>query len=394
MMKSSRLAVAIPMALIGPAFALFGNVMQMSLAAPAFGEDLSFLDPPQVVTASPGPEYRADHRTFQGIPSLARSPGGRLWAVWYASPSGGEDRNNYVVLATSGDDGKSWNDAAMAIDPDRKGQVRAFDPQVWLAPDQRLWVFWAQAIGHEGSVAGVWAITTGNADDPHPRWSRPRRLTDGIMMGKPTVLTSGEWVLPASTWRKTNKSARIVVSTDSGKTWRVRGGCQIPPQMRAFDEHMFVERKDGSMWMLARSNTGFLLESVSRDRGLTWPVARPGGISHPSARFFIRRLASGKLLLVKHHGTRGRNRLAALLSEDEGKTWSGGLLLDERSTVSYPDGVQASDGRIFIIYDRNRNTDRQILMAVFTEEDVVAGTPGKATRLRELVSRGKRQDNS
>jgi len=97
MMKSSKLAVAIRLALIGPAFALFGNAVLMILTAPAAAADLSFLDPPQVVTASPGPEYRADHRTFQGIPSLARSPGGRLWAVWYASPSGGEDRNNYII---------------------------------------------------------------------------------------------------------------------------------------------------------------------------------------------------------------------------------------------------------------------------------------------------------
>ncbi len=81
-----------------------------------------------------------------------------------------------------------------------------------------------------------------------------------------------------------------------------------------------------------------------------------------------------------------------MLSDDDGRTWSGGLLLDERVTVSYPDGVQADDGRIFIIYDRNRATDRQVLMAVFNEEDVAAGTPGERTRLRVPVSQGKGRD--
>jgi predicted neuraminidase len=138
--------------------------------------------------------------------------------------------------------------------------------------------------------------------------------------------------------------------------------------------------------MLARSNTGSLLESISRDGGKTWPIAQPSRIKHPSARFFIRRVASGKLLMVKHHDTTGRNRLTALLSDDDGKTWSEGLLLDERGTVSYPDGIQADDGRIYIIYDRNRTKDRQLLMAVFTEEDIAAGTPSQQTRLKVLVN--------
>lgn len=351
--------------------------------------DRSFLSPPQIISTSPGPEYQADRRKFQGIPSLARSPQGRLWAVWYASRSGGEDQNNYVVVYTSGDDGRTWLGPALVIDPDRKGPVRAFDPQVWLDPAGRLWVLWAQATGHDGSVAGVWAVTTKTPDVAEPQWSAPRRLTDGIMMGKPTVLSTGEWVLPASTWRTTDHSARAVVSTDRGETWVLRGGCQVPPKMRQFDEHMIVERRDGSLWMLIRSNTGFLLESTSSDRGRTWTLAQPSAIKHPSARFFIRRLASGRLLLVKHHKTDGRRRLTALLSDDDGKTWSDGLLLDERGTISYPDGVQADDGRIFIIYDRNRTRDCEILMAVFTEADVAAGKPGAQTRLRVLVNRGK-----
>ncbi len=349
-------------------------------------EDKPFLESPKVHTQKIGDEYRKETRKFQGIPSLARSPNGRIWAVWYASPTGGEDQNNYVVAVSSGDDGKSWSENSVVIDPDQTGPVRAYDPELWLDPDGRLWLFWAQAIAHDGTIAGVWAITTENPDGEHPEWSEPRRLTDGVMMCKPTVLSTGEWILPASTWRKTDNSARVVVSTDHGKTWTVRGGCQVPPKMRAFDEHMIVERQDGSLWMLIRSNTGTLLESVSTDRGKTWPIAKPSHIEHPSARFFIRRLASGKLLLVKHHNTKKRNMLTAQLSDDEGQTWSPGLLLDERSTISYPDGVQAEDGQIYMIYDRNRTTDRQIYMAVFTEKDITKQTPGDATRLRVLIN--------
>jgi hypothetical protein len=346
-----------------------------------------FLNPPKVLPY-PGEKYAAKTRRFQGIPSLARSGKGRLWAIWYGGVGKGEDHHNYVIVVTSGDDGKTWSDEALVIDPDGDGPVRAFDPELWVDPHGRLWAFWAQAIGHDGTIGGVWCVTTDNPDDAKPTWSAPRRLTDGVMMCKPLVLSTGEWVLPASTWRKTDNSARMVVSTDEGKTWKVRGAAHVPQKLRNFDEHNIIERKDGTLWMLVRLAGGGIGESVSTDRGKTWTEVKRGDIPHVTARFFARRLASGNLLLVKHADkAKGRSRLTAYLSKNDGKSWTGGLLLDERSTVSYPDGVQADDGRIYIIYDRNRSSDRQIYMAVFTEEDVLAGRPvTDDVRLRVLVN--------
>ena len=62
----------------------------------------------------------------------------------------------------------------------------------------------------------------------------------------------------------------------------------------------------------------------------------------------------------------------AFVSADDGKTWQGGLMIDEREKVTYPDGVQAEDGTIYIIYDYNRTPDGIVLMAIFTEDDVRA----------------------
>jgi len=333
----------------------------------------AFLNPPQVLTGLSS-AYVLISRRFQGIPSLAVAPGGRLWATWYAGKTKGEDQNNYVVVSSSGDNGKTWAERRI-IDPDGIGPVRAFDPELWVDPDGKLWAFWTQSIGHDGTVAGVWAMTTDHPDAENPAWSDPVRLTDGVMMCKPIVLSSGEWVLPSSTWRKTDSSARMVVSSDQGRSWEVRGACNVPKEVRSYDEHIIVERKDGSLWMLVRTNYG-IGESVSKDRGATWPDLKPSAIPHPSARCFIRRLASGNLLLVKHggiHEKTGRSHLTAFLSMDDGKTWEGGLLLDERSGVSYPDGMQAADGTIYIAYDRDRNGAMEILMSTFTEQDVLAG---------------------
>jgi hypothetical protein len=351
--------------------------------------DAPSLQPPQHV-GRPKPEHAVTNRAFTGIPSLAVAPKGRLWATWYAGVTPAEDLNNYVVLSTSGDDAKTWSEV-LTVDPDAGGPVRSFDPQLWVSPDGRLFFFWAQMEkGRRDAELGVWCIETSDADAAEPKWSPPRRIGDGVMMCKPLVLSSGEWALPISRWKEHDESAQLIVSTDSGKTWTRRGGCNVPKDVRQFDEHMFIERRDGSLWLLVRTTYG-IGESVSTDRGATWPELKPSGILHTPSRFFIRRLASGNLLLVKHGplDTRtSRSHLAAYVSKDDGHTWTGGLMLDERLGVSYPDGQQTPDGLIRIIYDYNRVTDRNILMATFREEDVAAGrdTSG-AVKLRQVVSK-------
>lgn len=343
-------------------------------AMSSLSAETAFLAPARHVGPPLLPDHAVTNRAFQGIPSLAVSPGGRLWATWYAGKTPGEDHNNYVVLSTSADNGATWKEV-LIVDPDGEGPVRTFDPEVWMAPDGKLRLFWAQTIGHVSTIGGVWCLEIADPDRDDGKRGEPVRLTDGVMMCKPLVLSTGEWVLPASTWRLTDYSAKVVVSADLGRTWTIRGACHVPEAVRTFDEHMVVERRDGSLWLLARTKYG-IGESVSTDGGVTWPELTPSGIAHPSARFFITRLQSGSLLLVKHGPIDkpiGRSHLTTFVSTDDGRTWGGGLLLDERSGVSYPDGQQTPDGLIRVIYDYSRTGERRILMAVFREEDAAAG---------------------
>ena len=51
------------------------------------------------------------------------------------------------------------------------------------------------------------------------------------------------------------------------------------------------------------------------------------------------------------------------------------------------DGVQGPGGTVYVVYDYHRKTDKQILMAAFTEQDVEAGRDvSGAMRLRVLVN--------
>ncbi len=347
---------------------------------------------PVPVQAPPPPSYAASTRRWQGIASLERSPGGRLWAMWY-SGGNGEGPQNYVTVAASDDHGVTWREPLLVIDP--PGQVRAYDPCPWVDPTGRLWLCWAQSEEWFDGRCGVWAVTAERPDELCVQWSAPRRLADGIMMCKPTVLYDGRWLMPAAVWNLDDHPRRpdmdayrfsnVYQSVDQGATWTLLGSAEVP--QRVFDEHMVVERRDGSLWMLVRTSYG-IGESFSYDGGRTWTPGRPSAIASPGSRFFIRRLQSGALLLVNHYQFTQRSHLTASLSDDDGQTWPHHLLLDERANVSYPDGVQGPDGMIHIVYDRERKGAGEILLAQFTEADVRAGqlvTP--QARLRGLISK-------
>ncbi|MCE9532625.1 MAG: glycoside hydrolase [Planctomycetes bacterium] len=371
---------------------------------PAKSAERDLATPPAVPNFSPGPEYADNARKYQGVQGLERASNGRLWAAWY---TGGrdEDRHNYVMLTTSGDDGKSWQ-TVLVLDPDSDGPLRAWDPCLWHDPSGKLWLFWAQErmgpvdMGHNkrgiGTIA-TFAITTSDSGKAAPEWSKPRLVSHGVMLNKPTVTSKGQWLMPIATWGG-RLSDRVVTTPDQGATFTELGATGSPDvNTRAADEHIIIERKDGSLWMLVRGNfrrddkpATYIGESVSRDGGKTWTDVVPSTIPHPITRFCIRRLASGRLLLVRNNPPDGKTRshLTAFLSDDDGKTWKGGLLIDDRDQVSYPDLVQAGDGSVYLIYDRERRGAREILMAVFTEKDVLEGKPTSTeSRMRVLVNR-------
>ena len=269
---------------------------------------------------------------------------------------------------------------------------------------------------------GVWAIVTKNPGAVKPEWSQPRRIADGVMLNKPTVLKNGDWLLPVGLWRdNTNvpnvkfdaeelepytiemlthdlgdeRGSNVYRSTDQGKSFQRIGQVRIPGTR--VDEHMIVERGDGSLWMLLR-NTGGIAQSVSTDGGRTWSDGSLylQGRTFANKRFFIRRLNSGALLMLRNNSPDGkRSHMTAFVSDDDGATWSSGFLLDERES-SYPDGVQAEDGTLYIIYDHQRYTLNRngkegvgsVQLAVFREDDLREGKPvSDGARLKVDVTR-------
>ncbi len=352
------------------------------------------------INFEPGPEYADSNRCFGIASSITRTPGGRLWCG-FSSGGTGEGHENYCIVVKSDDNGETWTPPYIVFDTDGDGPIRTDHVTVWTAPNGQLWIMWSQyPCGLGGPHSSLWCITSENPDAINPQWSRPRKIADEQnLLTTPTVLQDGTWIFPTGCWNRKAHPSRPLISRDQGKTFEL-GGPLHAEKNPDFDEYMVVERSNGNLVIFNRHSESFL-QCESFDQGKSWTRQKPNDIPHTNARFVFMKLNSGNWLLVKHGSldsipdvaetkfkqNKGRSHLTAFLSKNEGKTWIGGLLLDERP-CSYPYGWQDRNGTIYISYERNRWNKPEILMARFSEADVRAATPvSKNMRLKILINK-------
>ncbi len=329
-------------------------------------------------------EFSSEKNLWVGIPGIEVTKKGRFFLTFY---SGGvrEEIGNYVILMKS-EDGKNYNETVAVCFEEG---YRCFDPCLWIDPLNRLWLIWARC-----PEDGVWAAICDDPDAEEISFGKEFFIGHNVMMNKPTVLSSGEWIFPIAVWNYdvrtlgpewdspiTPKGSFAYATYDQGKTFKKLGFADV--KKRSFDEHMFLEMKDGSLRCFVRTTYG-IGAADSFDGGLHFGEDFVTDYGGPSSRFHIRRLPSGRILLINHYQNKGRNNLTALLSEDDGITFPYHLLLDERRRVSYPDVALGKDGEIHITYDRDRgcfkntleealSSEREILTACITEEDILTG---------------------
>lgn len=336
-------------------------------------------------------QYTDVHRVWQGIPGVVHTKGGRTFISFYSGDVK-ETYGNFAVLLKS-DNEKDFEHIVVVK---KEGQFRVFDPVLWIDPLGRLWFVFNVMPGEQ-----VMAAICEDPDAEELVWSEPREIGRGIMMNKPIVLSTGEWMFPIAIWkldiynefRKSHlreddvAGSYVYKTSDCGKTFQRLGMSDV--RNRSFDEHMVYEQENGMLKMLVRTTYG-IAAAYSYDRGKNWSKGENSRLGGPCSRFYISRLKSGRLLLINHHNFQGRNNLTAFLSEDDGKTWPYHLLLDERNQVSYPDAMEADNGFIYITYDRERgcfknnlveatSDAREILTCKLKEADIMAG---------ELVTEG------
>ena len=165
-------------------------------------------------------------------------------------------------------------------------------------------------------------------------------------------------------------------SKDEGKTW-IRsniidmGGVGHHSGVM---ESTLVQLKDGRLWMLLRTNWGNFWQTFSNDDGLTWKDIGPTNIDASSSPGMIKRLKSGRLILVwnrlfpegkndfKLRGGEGfwaevpanwqRDELSVMFSNDDGISWSHPVVIAKKqgkaSALSYPLIFENEPGELWI----------------------------------------------
>ncbi len=95
--------------LIVPVFVFISAVSAHSFGQDQLSEREQALQPPKVFINPDETQYSSTRRIFQGIPRIERASNGRLWVSRFSGGGGEGGPDNYALLITSGDDGRTWS---------------------------------------------------------------------------------------------------------------------------------------------------------------------------------------------------------------------------------------------------------------------------------------------
>jgi len=333
------------------------------------------------------------HRLWQGVPTVAVLPNEELWVAWYSGGKG-EGVGNYVTVAKSLDNGKVWQKNVLIVQP--KEEYRVFDPCLWYdARDQKLHLYWSQSYKQIwDGVGGVWSIKKGVNDS---LWSAPTYIADGVMLNKPNILSKSKVIMPIAYWDKlynvlaapkdpAEVGANVFIQSGANGKASYTGKIPMVKEVEDYPEHQIVTLKNGNLWGLVRGKNG-IYQSISKNNGKTWTNAKLfqiAGGKNPASRFHIQRLSSGNLLLVVNDH-RYRTNLTAFLSSDDGKTWPYKVLIDGRANVTYPDADEDEKGNIYIVYDRDRFSAKEIILVKLTEKFIIDNTGNANPPIEKII---------
>ncbi len=339
------------------------------------------------------------------IPGLATTPSGALLAVFDIRYDGSGDlpANIDVGLMRSDDSGESWSGMQRILDFDQS-QPGSFGNGVGhptIVIDRQTGTIFVAALwshgnrGWKGSEPGMTPEETGQlvmtqSTDDGLTWSPPINITAQVKRpqwrlcfngpGAGIQLRDGTLVIPAQ-YRESDGTPHscFIYSRDHGQRWDIS-----PPAIPVgppTSESQIAELDDGSLLLSMRD------ESRSGQRAWakwTWseleqvesPSAPISGewsahwsvVDDPTCMASLLKHPNGKLLFSNPNHPSERIALTVRISDDEGRTWSEGRLIDSGECM-YSCMAVLADGSIGILYE----VDDTLTFARFSYDWISSG---------------------
>lgn len=245
-----------------------------------------------------------------------------------------------TVLISSSTSGETWTRIADISD--------ANDAVLWRGFAGELRIFFTR----NGRIL---MSTCSDPDGAPGSWTAPIDIAGGYCSSTPVVLRNGAVLIPA--YLSDPKGPGVLFSMNRGENWMsIPSGIKLVEKIPTLrPDPILVPYKNGRLLMLNRG-TGYQWRwsSVSQNFGRNW-TAPDKYIYSPDTPMSVNVLPGGKWLAVKngrldqelHYSA---DKLIAYLSDDEGETWYGDLIIDDRADAVHPCSCIPGNGYIYILY--------------------------------------------
>jgi sialidase-1 len=316
------------------------------------------------------------------IPGLATSKQGTLLAVFDIRHDGPADlpADIDVGLMRSTDGGKTWTKMQTILDydksnPDSRGNGVG-DPTILV--DRETGAIFVAALWSQGNRAwhdsgpGLTPAETGQfvltkSSDDGVTWSQPINITAQVKdptwrlcfqgPGAGIQTKDGKLVFPAQ-FRAADGTPHscFIFSSDHGETWKI--SAPAIPTKPPTSEAQIAELDNGSLLLTMRDESRSGQRAWARWDWNQDPAAKSLGqwsepwhtVPDPTCMASLIRHPTGPLLFANPNSPTKRVALTVRTSQDEGRTWSDGKLLDPRGCM-YSCLTVLNDGRVGILYE-------------------------------------------
>jgi sialidase-1 len=272
------------------------------------------------------------------------------------------------------DEGRTWSSSALFAEPakfavsNERALLRTREGVIisaWMNSTERAqpagWHWGEKVVSWQDFVLPTYSC---RSTDDGKTWETPVKLSapwcgcihSMIQMKSGRIVLVSQEIIPQ--WRH---ATVMWVSDDLGKSWQ--RGDMLDYGIGTHDhagslEGTVIERKDGSLYLLLRTESGFLWQATSRD-GLKWEGLQTTKIASVTCCPQMARLSDGRIALLwnappRHDPNSGSSRveLSLAFSEDETATWSKPVIVAANyvpgGRVSYPYLYERKPGELWI----------------------------------------------